>query len=252
MRSNAFRAQEAAGQRERGINPQLDEEGMEPLKKIEAHEELTYSAMLKDSSMTSQLMIVCGIWMTGGFVYYGITLSAGSISKEVHLNMLLMGLVELPAYLIGPYLADKIGRKHTFMIFNVMAAFFCLVSWAYPRKQGRLLFALCGKIFASASFALVWMWAPEIFPTRARSLTTAIGSQASRVGSILAPYVVVLMSEMETGEIGEDGKPESPMPQPVFALCAIVAIGFAHFLPETKDLDVMALPLSRSESEPVS
>lgn len=230
---------EAAGQRERGINPQLDEEGMEPLKKIEAHEELTYSAMLKDSSMTSQLMIVCGIWMTGGFVYYGITLSAGSISKEVHLNMFLMGLVELPAYLIGPYLADKIGRKHTFMIFNVMAAFFCLVSWAYPRKQGRLLFALCGKIFASASFALVWMWAPEIFPTRARSLTTAIGSQAARVGSILAPYVVVLMSEMETGEIGEDGKPESPMPQPVFALCAIVAIGFAHFLPETKDLDML-------------
>ena len=218
LRSNAFRAQEAAGQRERGINPQLDEEGMEPLKKIEAHEELTYSAMLKDSSMTSQLMIVCGIWMTGGFVYYGITLSAGSISKEVHLNMFLMGLVELPAYLIGPYLADKIGRKHTFMIFNVMAAFFCLVSWAYPRKQGRLLFALCGKIFASASFALVWMWAPEIFPTRARSLTTAIGSQAARVGSILAPYVVVLMSEMETGEIGEDGKPESPMPQPVLCL----------------------------------
>ena len=29
-------------------------------------------------------------------MYYGITLSAGSISKEIHLNMFLMGIVEIP------------------------------------------------------------------------------------------------------------------------------------------------------------
>mmetsp|Transcript_39512 Transcript_39512/g.93604 ORF Transcript_39512/g.93604 Transcript_39512/m.93604 type:complete len:461 (+) Transcript_39512:156-1538(+) len=228
-----------AQQKERGINPQLDEEGLESLKKADNHEEFTYSQLLNDSGTSTTLLIACVIWMTSGFLYYGITLSAGSISDELHLNMFLMGIVEIPAYIVTPYLADNIGRKHSFMLFNVLAAFFCLVSWVYPRKQGRLLFALCGKICGSAVFSLCWIWAPEIFPTRARSLTTAIGSQAARVGSIVAPYVVVLMSEMSTGTIGPDGKPESPLPQPVFAVAAMSSLLFAYYLPETKDLDMI-------------
>ncbi|KAJ1494399.1 major facilitator superfamily domain-containing protein, partial [Baffinella frigidus] len=248
--------------------------GLESLKKADNHEEFTYSQLLNDSGTSTTLLIACVIWMTSGFLYYGITLSAGSISDEVlgaggidklklsvdsisnelHLNMFLMGIVEIPAYIVTPYLADNIGRKHSFMLFNVLAAlflpvlfnvlaaFFCLVSWVYPRKQGRLLFALCGKICGSAVFSLCWIWAPEIFPTRARSLTTAIGSQAARVGSIVAPYVVVLMSEMSTGTIGPDGKPE-----PVFAVAAMSSLLFAYYLPETKDLDVTPKLISKDD-----
>mmetsp|Transcript_24347 Transcript_24347/g.79562 ORF Transcript_24347/g.79562 Transcript_24347/m.79562 type:complete len:261 (-) Transcript_24347:1553-2335(-) len=194
------------------------------------------------------MMQVCVVWLIGGFVYYGITLSAGSISKEIHLNMFLMGLVEIPAYVLSRYLADTAGRKSSYISLTLLAAFFCLVSWSYPRKGGRLLFALVGKIFASGAFSLVWMWSPEIFPTGARSLTTAIGSQAARVGSILAPYVrhsgrhlntlsntkiqvVVLMSEMESTVDGSGcildaipcarrvkinaGVSHPPLPQPV-------------------------------------
>ena len=32
----------------------------------------------------SDVMQVCVVWLIGGFLYYGITLSAGSISKEVN------------------------------------------------------------------------------------------------------------------------------------------------------------------------
>mmetsp|Transcript_24343 Transcript_24343/g.79527 ORF Transcript_24343/g.79527 Transcript_24343/m.79527 type:complete len:201 (-) Transcript_24343:1630-2232(-) len=200
------------------------------------------------------MMQVCVVWLIGGFVYYGITLSAGSISKEIHLNMFLMGLVEIPAYVLSRYLADTAGRKSSYISLTLLAgraenfvtdltmiffqAFFCLVSWSYPRKGGRLLFALVGKIFASGAFSLVWMWSPEIFPTGARSLTTAIGSQAARVGSILAPYVVVLMSEMESTVDGS-GVSHPPLPQPIFAAVGCISALVACFLPETVGVEMI-------------
>jgi len=200
--------------------------------------EFTYSMLLKDSDTSQLLMTVCVVWLIGGFVYYGITLSAGSISKEIHLNMFLMGLVEIPAYILSRYLADTAGRKSSYISMTLLAAFFCLVSWSYPRKGGRLLFALVGKIFASGAFSLVWMWSPEIFPTGARSLTTAIGSQAARVGSILAPYVVVLMSEMESTVDGS-GVSHPPLPQPIFAAVGCISAFVACFLPETVGIEMI-------------
>jgi len=199
-----------------------------------AEEDLSYSALLANADTSRLLVLVCVPWLASGFLYYGITLSAGSISKEIHLNMFLMGIVEIPGYIGATYMSDTLGRKITFISLTCVSAFFCLISWSYPEKGGRLLFALIGKIFASGAFGIIWVWSPEMFPTSARSLTTAIGSQAARVGSILAPYVVVIMSEMTDATHAN-----APLPQPVFAAVAIVASVFCLWLPETSNTEMM-------------
>jgi len=200
-------------------------------------DEFTYMQLLSDTNTSKNLLFVCGVWLQSGFTYYGITLSAGNISKEIHLNMFLMGIVEIPAYLLCLWMADTFGRKWSLITLSALMSFFCVVSWMWPTKEGRLLFALIGKIFSSAEFGICWMWSPEIFPTGARSLTTAIGSQAARVGSILAPYVVVLMEEADTEAGDESHRP--PLPQPVFAASAILGIACSFFLPETYDKELV-------------
>lgn len=197
--------------------------------------DLSYTELLKDADTSYLLMLVCVPWMASGFLYYGITLSAGSISKEIHLNMFLMGIVEIPGYIVAMYMSDNFGRKMTFMSLTCVSATFCLISWVYPNGGGRLLFALVGKIFASGAFSIIWVWSPEMFPTGARSLTTAIGSQAARVGSILAPYIVVIMSEMTDST----GHSNAPLPQPVFAAVAFIAAAFCYWLPETRETEML-------------
>ena len=199
-----------------------------------AQEDLSYAELLRDGDTSCLLALVCVPWLCSGFLYYGITLSAGTITPEIHLNMFLMGIVEIPGYIAATYLSDTIGRKLTFIGLTLTAAFFCLVSWGYPEKGGRLMFALFGKIFASGAFGLIWVWSPEMFPTTARSLTTAIGSQAGRVGSILAPYIVVIMSEMDDMSGGQP-----PLPQPVFAAVAVTNCIFCWWLPETVGGDLV-------------
>mmetsp|Transcript_10776 Transcript_10776/g.25822 ORF Transcript_10776/g.25822 Transcript_10776/m.25822 type:complete len:454 (+) Transcript_10776:94-1455(+) len=204
-------------------------------------EEFTYMEILQDSNVSRNLLLMCGVWLQGGFTYYGITLSAGNISKEIHLNMFLMGIVEIPAYIMCAWLADTIGRRWALISTTIGMSVFCLISWVWDTKEGRLLFALIGKIFASAVFGIIWMWSPEIFPTGARSLTTAIGSQAARVGSILAPYVVVLMEEANEAAGATAGAElkRPPLPQPVFAISALLGISCAFFLPETYDKELV-------------
>ena len=94
-----------------------------------AEEDLSYAALLKDGDTSFLLALVCVPWLCSGFLYYGITLSAGSISKEIHLNMFLMGIVEIPGYVAATYLSDTFGRKKTFIGLTCTAAIFCLVSW---------------------------------------------------------------------------------------------------------------------------
>ena len=54
--------------------------------------------------------------------------------------------------------------------------------------------AMIGKFCISASFAIVYVYSAEVFPTVLR--TTGVGSSSmfARVGSIIAPYVGTYVS----------------------------------------------------------
>lgn len=43
--------------------------------------------------------------------YYGVTMNAGNLGGSFYLNFLLMGVAELPGYIIAIALLDKIGRR---------------------------------------------------------------------------------------------------------------------------------------------
>lgn len=43
--------------------------------------------------------------------YYGVTMNAGNLGGSFYLNFLLMGVAELPGYLVGMFLLDRIGRR---------------------------------------------------------------------------------------------------------------------------------------------
>jgi OCT family organic cation transporter-like MFS transporter 4/5 len=43
--------------------------------------------------------------------YYGVTMNSGNLGGSFFLNFLLMGVAEIPGYLVGIALLDRVGRR---------------------------------------------------------------------------------------------------------------------------------------------
>ena len=59
-----------------------------------------------------------------------------------------------------------------------------------------MAFSLFGKFAVSIAFALLYVYASELFPTEARNKGMGVSSVAARIGGILAPFVSLLVRNM--------------------------------------------------------
>ncbi|XP_037786417.1 organic cation transporter protein-like [Penaeus monodon] len=124
-------------------------------------------------------------------VFYGLSLSATSFSADPFVYMALAGLVEIPGYSVTAPIIARLGRRGpaTFGFLVCGAAILALA--VIPSRVAWLvmILAMTGKLFISASYQIIYVYVTELFPTEAR--TTGMGSAivASRIGSVLAPFV---------------------------------------------------------------
>ena len=56
--------------------------------------------------------------------------------------------------------------------------------------------ALIGKFAVAASFGLVYLYTAELFPTQVRNLGVGVTSVGARLGGMLAPVVLLLVSHL--------------------------------------------------------
>lgn len=63
--------------------------------------------------------------------YYGVGLSVGALKGNLHVVFVVTALSELPAYPISAYAIDRVGRKCTVLVSQLLGGVFCaLVSFA--------------------------------------------------------------------------------------------------------------------------
>ena len=60
----------------------------------------------------------------------------------------------------------------------------------------RTVLAMIGKFFASSSFALVYIFTAEIFPTPIRSSGVGLCSTMARIGGISAPQIALALPKV--------------------------------------------------------
>jgi OCT family organic cation transporter-like MFS transporter 4/5 len=58
-----------------------------------------------------------------------------------------------------------------------------------PHHFSQLTLSLVGKLGATASFAILFVYTAEMFPTEIRSTAVGSSSTCGRIGGILAPQV---------------------------------------------------------------
>uniref|UniRef100_A0A665WDJ6 Major facilitator superfamily (MFS) profile domain-containing protein n=1 Tax=Echeneis naucrates TaxID=173247 RepID=A0A665WDJ6_ECHNA len=144
--------------------------------------------------MAGRTCTVWAIWFIGSLGYYVFSLGSVNLGGNQYINLFLVGLVELPSYLVGCFAMDRVGRKKTCVPALLLAAIACFLIIVVPGDIEALAIVLCmiGKFSIAIAFGLIYLYTCELYPTIIRSLAVGSGSMMCRVGSVVAPFCVYL------------------------------------------------------------
>ncbi|KAM0916891.1 hypothetical protein ACQ4PT_009902 [Festuca glaucescens] len=90
-------------------------------------------------------------------------------------------------------MVDRVGRKLSMatMLFTACVFLFPLVFSQADILTGISLFG--ARLCISASFSIMYIYAPEIYPTSVRTTGIGVASSVGRIGGILCPLVAVAL-----------------------------------------------------------
>ncbi|KAK0050168.1 organic cation transporter protein [Biomphalaria pfeifferi] len=163
-------------------------------------------------------------WLVNSLVYYGLSLNTENLAGSPYVNFCIAGAVEIPAYAICILLLNRVGRRWPLIISMYMGGIACILSECIPSNSDtatvKIIFAMVGKFGITASYAIIYLMAAELFPTVVRSIGMGVASMSARIGGILAPIFLDLQVISK------------PLPLIVFGSLSVVAGSLAFLLPE--------------------
>lgn len=165
----------------------------------EAAGEVNWFDLLRTRKVRRYSIILVYASMTSGAVFYGLQFSVTSLGGDPYVNFVLAAAAELPVCLLCYSSVRWCRRRRTMLaMFGVAGA--CSVAVGLLIFAGstvawlRQCLGIVGKLVASASLTVIWMFAAEVFPTVLRTVGVGACLVGTRVGAALAPFIVELKS----------------------------------------------------------
>lgn len=116
------------------------------------------------------------------FQYYGLSLSCGKLDGNPFLMLFLMGLVEFPSYIVIVLVLDLLGRRSITSSLMVIGGICCIIA-AYIQQGSTLAtcIVMAGKFTIAGSFAVIYNYSAELFPTVVRNSAMGLGNNRTHI-----------------------------------------------------------------------
>ncbi|XP_073419602.1 solute carrier family 22 member 7 [Dendrobates tinctorius] len=132
------------------------------------------------------------MWFGVAFSYYGISFHITGFNLSPFLTHFIFGAIEIPPK-VGVYLLlDRIGRKRCQGGSLIITATCIGLTCTMPQGPWRSLVAILGKGFSEAAFTTAFLFTAELYPTVLRQTGLGFCSFMTRLGSSVAPLVILL------------------------------------------------------------
>ncbi|XP_014472192.1 PREDICTED: organic cation transporter protein [Dinoponera quadriceps] len=182
--------------------------------------------LFRTPNLRKKSLNICLNWFANSIVYYGLSLNMGNLVGNPFIMLFLSGLVELPAYILVVFTMDRAGRRCLVSALLLIGGVCCICAANIPATSEvasviTVTIVLVGKACVAGSFAVVYNYTAELFPTVVRNTALGIGSMCARLSGALTPMIFLLDSL------------DPKVPAVLFGLIALLAGFLALYLPET-------------------
>lgn len=196
----------------------------DPEKLIEEKKAGNFLDLVRTPRLRNRSLIIGLVWFVAGLVYYGLSFSAPYIGTSIYLYIFLAAAVEVPAFLLIWYFIQLIGRRIVLITSVIISGLSCLAILATPTALTWVItvLSLMGKFFSTGFYGLIFLYTVELFPTPVRNLAVGTGAMLSRLGSVVAPFIIDLLRNYHES-----------IPMVTFGSLCIVSGLLSFYLPET-------------------
>ncbi|PZC84122.1 hypothetical protein B5X24_HaOG205844 [Helicoverpa armigera] len=191
--------------------------------------------LFRTPNLRNKTMNVCFCWFANSIAYYGLTLSTGKLEGNPYLITAILGFVELPSYAAVIYFLDIWGRRPLISSMMLVGGAACVSATFIPAGSTISTgIVIAGKLFIAGSFAIIYNYSAELFPTVVRNSALGLGSMCARLSGALTPLITLLDSF------------NPKIPAITFGVVAVISGFLCMFLPETMD---QPMPQSLADGE---
>jgi putative MFS transporter len=140
------------------------------------------------------------MWLSITFSYYafftwipGLLMQHGmSITRSFSYSLAIY-LAQVPGYFSAAWLNERIGRQATIASY-MMAGGLCALGLAFAQGNAQIMLAgIALSFFMNGTYAGVYAYTAEVFPTAVRTTGAGVASAVGRIGAIVSPILVGYM-----------------------------------------------------------
>ncbi|XP_062953413.1 solute carrier family 22 member 16 isoform X1 [Cynocephalus volans] len=152
--------------------------------------------LFRDWTVSARTLSVWLVWFTGSLGFYTFSLNSVNLGGNEYLNLFLLGIVEIPAYVFVCIGINSVGRRNMMVFSLFFSSVSCGVIMVIPQDNHVwiVMVTMAAKFAIGSVFGLIYLYTAELYPTVVRSLAVGSGSMVCRVASILAPLSLSLVS----------------------------------------------------------
>ncbi|XP_053365766.1 solute carrier family 22 member 7b.1 [Clarias gariepinus] len=185
----------------------------------------TYLDLIKTPRLRKLTICTGIVWYGVASTYYGISLNITGFGLDLYLTHFIYAIIELPAKIIIFFTLKKFGRRANQVGAQVLTGVCIIINIITPKEYQtvRTIIAVLGKGLSEASFATLFLYTTELYPTVLRQNGVGYSSFMGRLGASISPLIMMLDDVW------------LHFPQVVFGVMAILSGLVALLLPETNN-----------------
>lgn len=137
------------------------------------------------------------MWLSITFSYYsfftwipGLLVQNGMSITRSFAYSLAIYIAQVPGYFSAAWFNERIGRQATIASYMLLGGA-CALGLAFAHGNEQIMLAgICLSFFMNGTYAGVYAYTAEVFPTKIRTTGAGLASAIGRTGGIVAPILV--------------------------------------------------------------